>query len=99
MKSTSRDRDQGRKYKSGSNKRKAKANNENKINELPKITSFLKNDDDLNSRTGLIETVSDIVSSSPPVLNNTNEDGKNNECCSCPRTTSIPCPARYQIIH
>ena len=39
---TSRDRDKGRKYKSGSAKRKSKSESEKKLNELSKITSFLR---------------------------------------------------------
>ena len=39
---TSRDRDKGRKYKSGSAKRKFKSESEKKLNELSKITSFLR---------------------------------------------------------
>ena len=39
---TSRDRDKGRKYKSGSAKRKSKSESEMKLNELSKITSFLR---------------------------------------------------------
>ena len=38
---SSRDRDKGRKYKSGAQKRKVKSNTEKKISELSKITSFL----------------------------------------------------------
>ena len=39
---TSRDRDKGRTYKSGSAKRKSKSESEKKLNELSKITSFLR---------------------------------------------------------
>ena len=46
---SSRDRDEGMKYKSGSQKCKAKSDMEKKISELSKITSFLKSGGDISN--------------------------------------------------